>query len=99
MDAGADDFVTKPVDPDQLRARLRVAERVLALQNEVRQLSGLLPICSYCRQIRDQSGAWQPLERYLAERTETTFSHGVCPVCLETKVKGEIEQWRRARQP
>ena len=54
IDAGVDDFLTKPVDIDELVARLHVAQRILALQNEVKQLEGLLPICTYCKQIRDE---------------------------------------------
>jgi DNA-binding response OmpR family regulator len=48
MKAGTDDFITKPLDRDQLAARIRVAERILSLQTELKQLQGLLPICSYC---------------------------------------------------
>ena len=89
MDAGADDFLTKPVDMDQLTARLRVAERVLALQTEVRLIKNLLPICMYCGKIRNQDaawddqGSWQDLESYVAEKTEYKFSHGVCKECYD----------------
>ena len=51
LDAGADDFVTKPVEEEELKARLRVAERILGLQAEVKQLQGLLSICAYCKKI------------------------------------------------
>src|SRR5205823_5006421 len=56
MDAGADDFLPKPCDLNELAARLRVAERIMNLQAEVRRLEGLLPICSYCKNIRDDGG-------------------------------------------
>lgn len=97
MDAGADDFLVKPVDARQLGIRLRVAERILGLQEEVHRLSGLLPVCSYCRRIRDASGGWTTLEQYVAEHTDAAFSHGVCPVCMETKVRPELERFKRSR--
>ena len=81
MEAGADDFVTKPLDADGLQARLRVAERTINLQREVTQLQGLLPICAYCKNIRDDRDEWQPLERFVGQKTETSFSHTLCPEC------------------
>lgn len=89
MDAGVDDFMTKPVDADTLQIRLRVAERILKYANQVRQLESLLPICSYCKKIRDDENQWQQLEVYLHKHTGTQFSHGICPQCLET-VKAEM---------
>ena len=97
MDAGADDFLTKPFDVDQLNARLRVAGRVLGLRERVTQLEGLLPICAYCKKIRDQRNSWVPVEQYIVARTDASFSHGICRECLETKVRPEMERCRKAR--
>ena len=91
MDAGADDFLNKPVDMAELKARLRVAERILALQGEVDILEGLLPICMYCKKIRDDSDSWHQLEEYVEDRSEVEFSHGVCPSCYETQMKPQID--------
>lgn len=92
MDAGADHFLNKPVDMDELTAHLRVAERIVALQQEVQQLEGLLPICAYCKNIRDENDVWEPIEGYLRKRTEATFTHGYCPDCYELHVKPQMEQ-------
>jgi hypothetical protein len=60
----------------------------------VAQLEGLLPICSYCKKIRDEKDTWQPIEGYISTRTEATFSHGVCPSCIEKYMKPEMEAYR-----
>jgi response regulator RpfG family c-di-GMP phosphodiesterase len=91
MKAGIDDFVTKPVDPDELRARLGVAERILALRRELWQLEGLLPICSYCKRIRDAADIWQPVERYVGERSGAEFSHGICPDCYRQHIEPQLQ--------
>jgi DNA-binding response OmpR family regulator len=91
MMAGADDFVSKPVDREELHARLRVAERILGLQREVRQLEGLLPICSYCKKIRDEQEKWSQVEEYVSRKTEAQFSHGVCPDCYDRVLKPQLD--------
>jgi len=91
MAAGADDFVTKPVDRLELHARMRVAERILGLQREVTQLQGLLPICSYCKRIRDQADQWSQVEDYVARRSAAQFTHGVCPTCYDSHLRPQLE--------
>lgn len=72
--------VTERKREEEARERL-VAELQQALQ-EVKTLSGLLPICSYCKQIRDDEGYWHSVEAYVSAHSEAEFSHGICPSCL-----------------
>jgi DNA-binding response OmpR family regulator len=95
MTAGVDDFMAKPWDADELRARLIVAERIVGLQNRVKRLEGVLPTCMYCKKIRDEGSRWVNIEQYISQRTEASFSHGVCPSCYNEVVKPELD---RARQ-
>jgi phosphoserine phosphatase RsbU/P len=83
MDAGADDFISKPFDVDQLTARIRVADRILSLHKHVTQLEGLLPICCSCKRIRDGQDHWQRVESYIEIHSEARFTHGYCPECYE----------------
>lgn len=96
MEAGADDFVVKPCDPRELDARLRVARRLLALQSRVHQLEGLLPICSYCKRIRNDEDHWLSVEQYLGGRSDAHFTHGVCPMCYVTHVQTDLDAIRRS---
>jgi len=82
-EAGVDDFLAKPVDPGQLWMRLRVAERILQFTTEVRQLESFLPICGYCKKVRDDKNYWQQIEHYMNTHAGTNFSHGVCPDCYD----------------
>ncbi len=83
MEEGVDDFLTKPLDLEALRLRLRVAERIVSLTERVRTLEGILPMCSYCRRIRDERGGYQSLEDFVSDKTPAQFSHGVCPDCAQ----------------
>jgi hypothetical protein len=62
--------------------RARTSRERFKAAKEIRTLRGLLPMCASCKQIRDDGGRWHPVERYLRERTELEFTHGMCPHCL-----------------
>jgi sigma-B regulation protein RsbU (phosphoserine phosphatase) len=88
--AGIDDFLTKPLDRPTIRMRLRVAERILSYATEIRQLKDLIPICSYCRKIRNDKNYWQMVETYIGEQTGSNFTHGICPDC-HAKLLAEMD--------
>lgn len=96
-DAGVDDFLSKPLNVEELWMRLRVAERILRYATQVRQLEELLPICSYCKKIRDDQNYWQQMEGYINERTGSEFSHSVCPDCMVRVVQPEIDKMKAER--
>ncbi len=69
------------------------AERALA---EVKQLQGMLPICSYCKKIRNDENSWEQMESYISEHSHARFSHGICPEC-RSRVAREFEVWKGRR--
>ena len=108
LEAGADDYITKPFDQAELRARVQVGVRILELQRtlahrvceledllaRVKRLQGLLPICSYCKKIRNDRNYWQQVESYISDRSEAEFSHGICPDCYEKYARPQLEKSR-----
>lgn len=106
LDSGADDYIIKPFDRDELQARVNVGLRMAALQKSlaervveleealarVKQLQGLLPICCYCKCIRNDDNYWQRVEEYIVQHSGAQFSHGICPKCFDTVVKSQLRE-------
>lgn len=88
--AGIDDFLSKPVRVHEMRSRLHVAQRIVGFTQQVKQLESLIPICGYCKNIRDDRNFWQQIESYFAKRTGSRFSHGICPDCYQKFVVPEL---------
>jgi DNA-binding response OmpR family regulator len=98
MNAGIDDFLAKPLDRDQIWMRLKVAERILKYTTKIQALESMLPICSYCKKVRDDNNYWQQVETYVSEHMGASFSHSVCPRCYEEKVKPQLEEIKALRE-
>ena len=78
-----------PQGEKDLAARVRELEVALA---QVKQLQGLLPICSYCKKVRDDKNYWQQVESYISQHTEVKFSHGICPDCWKRVLRPQLQQ-------
>ena len=112
LEAGADDYMTKPFNPRELRARLHVGVRVVQLQKalmerfqqledalrSVKQLQGLLPICSYCKKIRNDRNYWEQVDAYISRHSEAQFSHGICPDCYEVHLMPQLRRLPNRRE-
>ena len=105
LKAGANDYVTKPANEDELVARVNVgarvvelqtalAERVRSLEEElatVRALQTLLPMCAYCKAIRNDQNYWEKVETYFHDHSGVSFSHSYCPTCYDRFVKPQLD--------
>jgi len=96
LEAGANDYLAKPFDPGELRARIKVGQNMVEMQaalaakieelrqaiDQIKTLRGIIPICANCKKIRDDQGYWNQLEVYVRDHTEADFSHSICPECI-----------------
>ena len=109
--AGADDYVTKPANEDELLARVNVGTRVVQLQTaladrvrsledalaNVKALQTLLPMCAYCKSIRNDQNYWEKVETHFTQHSNVSFTHSYCPNCYERFVRPELEALEDAR--
>lgn len=91
---GAVDYITKPFFKEEVQARVKVhlqlRRQELALREalqEIKTLSGILPICSHCKQIRNDEGYWEQVEKYISTHSNARFSHGICPDCYRKELE------------
>jgi phosphoserine phosphatase RsbU/P len=105
LKAGANDYVTKPANEDELVARVNVGARVVELQMalaervrnleealaNVKALQTLLPMCAYCKAIRNDQNYWEKVETYFHEHSGVSFSHSYCPNCYDRFVKPQLD--------
>jgi len=94
---GGVDYIAKPFQEEEVIARVRTHLTIRRLQQsleekndnlqkamgEIKALQGIIPICAWCKKIRDDEGFWKQVEVYFSERSDVMFSHGVCPDCRE----------------
>jgi len=112
LKSGANDYIVKPYDVEELQVRIGVGRKVVELQAllagrikqlqdalaQIKTLQGILPICMYCKKIRDDKQYWQQVESYVSTHTEAQFSHGICPDCYKKYVEPELAKTKNVHQ-
>jgi CheY-like chemotaxis protein len=92
LELGAVDYIYKPFNIELVKLRIRNQMELIQQRSKLKQtlalikrLEGIIPICMYCKKIRNDDDYWQQVEEYITERSDVWFSHGICPSCLEKK--------------
>lgn len=102
LEFGADGYIARPISNREFRARINAMVRILMAERErdrlileletalskVKQLSGLLPFCSYCKKIRNDNGYWSQIEEYLQEYSDAELGDSICPNCAKSFFPG-----------
>lgn len=97
LEAGADGYIARPVSNRELLSRVKLMVRLIRAERkndtyiseleraieQIKVLSGIIPICMHCKQIRDDKGYWNQLEAFISKHSNAQFSHGICDVCLD----------------
>jgi PleD family two-component response regulator len=100
--SGGIDYITKPIEPEEVYARVethlslrdlqkKLQDKITQLQkamDEIKILRGIIPICIYCKKIRNDEGCWEQMEQYIRNRSEAEFSHGICQECAKKVLNG-----------
>lgn len=106
LKAGANDYIIKPYNAEELQVRVGVGRRVVELQTiltgrikelqaaqaHIKTLQGILPICTYCKKIRDDKQYWQQVESYVEKHSQAQFSHAICPDCYQKHVQPQLDK-------
>ena len=113
LEFGADDYIIKPFKAAELRARIQAGERIVKLErnlknsitelekalSEVKTLQGILPVCAWCKRVRDDSDYWQTVENYISNHSEAEISHSICPTCLAERYPDDKEEDSKVSSP
>ena len=111
LKSGANDYIVKPYNVEELQVRVGVGCRVVEMQTamarqikdlqsamaQVKTLQGFLPICTYCKKIRNDKQYWQQVESYISEHSTTRFSHAICPDCYKNHVQPGLDKVENKR--